>query len=453
MSAKSEDPVFIRRIATRTETVRKGLFGHEKRVVPAEETQPDESLWRVVRAPDGTLFAEFFEPGPPPGEPFELYAVSSAPRLVEWVVDLGRDANGFGWQLDLRGEVSVRDARDLLSSAAWKFPDRAAPAFGASGLLEMLGDVPKDIVLNKIKCDVVGLMKISDSVPGPDGTPVPFDMAGWAEERAMTCDAFSDALRRHAGTPFSEADGALLTIRVNGYGFRSPDREKAVDEEIRERTDRLASAATEAVSDLLSDLANLALSETTVDSVKVLDAAGRKEAGLRLAALASRQERARPGVVALGHDESFVIRERRLGPMRVRRPALREGRRYSLDIRSRRAGFLTLLDIDERDLVCPVLPNSDATNVRVRAGDSVPVGCPGSPWMALPLEECSSSGTETLVALVTEEPLLSPDETVPFGEELPAETAAALLGRLEALPRDAWNAAVLSFEILPATAP
>lgn len=442
----TEDPILDRRVATKSEKVKTGLFSSEDRLVLEEPLREGETLWCVGRGPDGTVLsvAPCADPaGSPTGA--ELHAVFASPRKVAWSIDLGKDAKGHTWWLDLRGEVRVADPVAFLSDPDWRFADRATSGspFAVSGLLVLLGDVPKDIVLNMIKRDAIGLMKLSDEVDG-----VPFDMAGWVEERSLTCAAFAAALAEHPGTPF-RAEGGSLAILVNERRFRSPEREEAARIELENEKKRLEgpgpAAAYSAFERLANEFSGKADSALVGSLSELLGASGRKETGLRLLALAKDRRRADAGLSLRKNKPSVDTRS----PFSTTKtPALHYGESISSTIESGRApGYLTVLNVTESDEIVPLLPNEDFPSVRLGRGERVTIGDADSPWIP-EIREDATSGTDHFVAFLTDEPLLDAP-LPPLGESLSAEAAARLVARIESLREDEWSADALSFSILP----
>lgn len=446
----TEDPILDRRAATKTEKVKTGLFSSEERLVLEEPLREGETLWCVGRAPDGTVLsvAPCADPAKSPAGA-ELHAVSTPPHRVDWSIDLGKDSRGHTWWLDLRGEVRVADPVAFLSDPVWRFADRATigSPFAVSDLLGLLGDVPKDIVLNMIKRDAIGLMKLSDEVDG-----APFDMAGWVEERSMSCSMFADALAKHPGTPF-RAEGGSLAILVNERRFHSPEREEAARIELEAEKKRLEGAtpaeAFSAFENIANNFAGMVDSGLVDDLADLVRTSGREEAGLRLLALAKDRRRADAGLSLRKNSPTYATRG--LSFCTKNTPALHYGESLSTTVESDRApGYLTVLNVSERDEVVPLLPNEDFPSVRLGRGERVTIGDAASPWIP-EITENATSGTDHLVAFLTDEPLLDAP-LPPLFESLSAEAAARLVARIESLREDEWSADALSFSILPPAA-
>jgi hypothetical protein len=116
-----------------------------------------------------------------------------------------------------------------------------------------------------------------------------------------------------------------------------------------------------------------------------------------------------------------------------------------------RDGYLALLDVDEGDLVAPMVPvaGTAGASVRVRAGETAWVGARESAWIPEPFEQVSKEGQDRFVAVVSDEPLLEAGETVEFGDELSGAVVSRLAERLAAWPAESWGAWVLQVAIVP----
>ena len=208
-----------------------------------------------------------------------------------------------------------------------------------------------------------------------------------------------------------------------------------------------AFAAFEMISNVLGDSLAKSGASTFAD---ILKDARRAESGLRLLALA--RDKKRTGGVALSKNapsfQTRCLNFRSLVFDSKKTPALHHGESLSSTITCGRSdGWLTVLNVSERNEVIPMLPNEDFPSVRVVHGEDVLIGDNASEYIR-GISENASSGTDHLIAIVSDAPLL--DAPLPsLGGALPAEKATDLVSKLEAMDSGKWAADVISFTVLP----
>ena len=128
---------------------------------------------------------------------------------------------------------------------------------------------------------------------------------------------------------------------------------------------------------------------------------------------------------------------------------MKKGGLYSLNVRVPRDGYLTLLDVYDGNAIYPLVPciDSKTKSAFVHVGQTVTFGRSDSPWFSDAFEEQDASGMDRFVAFVTEEPLLSFDESVPFGDELPHNFIRILAERVAKLELASASGGLLQVRI------
>ena len=183
----------------------------------------------------------------------------------------------------------------------------------------------------------------------------------------------------------------------------------------------------------------------------VLQEARRTEAGLKVLAVAKDRKKRSGGVKLLKNKRTYgtrTIGTRGFVFSTALTPALHHNEPLSSTIVCERCGgYLTLLNVTEKNEVVPMLPNTDFPEVRVEAGSRTLVGDEASELIDK-ISEAGTSGTDHLVAIVSDQPLL--DGPFPtFGEALPPADANRFATRLASLDDAEWSADVMSFRIFP----
>ena len=128
---------------------------------------------------------------------------------------------------------------------------------------------------------------------------------------------------------------------------------------------------------------------------------------------------------------------------------MKQGGCYSLKVGVPRDGHLTVLDICDGNAIVPLVPcvDSKTKSAFVLAGKTVAFGHSDSPWYQDAFEQYNGSGMDRFVAFITDEPLLSTEESVPFGDELPADSIRILAERLSKLKPGSASGGLLQVRI------
>jgi hypothetical protein len=417
----------------------------------------------------------------------EVYAVRSDSFDLSFKISLGNNLDGYDCFLKLQGSATIRDLgrflQEIRSSNSFtknKFK------YSANLFVDRYCKGIENLILEKLRTDleVTGPTDLADKLQNTSKNKDPWPKAlgiGTKEEMQFE-GATIDFNVRSADFSCPEGERIAKAIAIAEEKRRKEEEKRRKEEEDKKQRQQdqlddqdheikvakkkldldkinaereqvingMKHAPVSEVASILSLVMNLVDKKDSLDPLSLLKAAGRKEVGMNIAALAGKKARTKSGVVEILHGEEFSYQPRRLvKEEKVSQPVLLEKSHYSINIASKRSGFLTLLDIDENNFVCPILPNDEVPNAHISAGKTESVGKADSAWIREHLVEVASSGTETIVAIVAERPLLRPEELVSFGDELPASVAAALLDRLSKLGQDNWDAAVLSFAIKP----
>ena len=460
--------ILIRQLAVKE----KGLFSR-KPVIDGWSAKQDknEALCRVSR--DGTAVeikdaSEAFKCGTE-GDAF--FAVFRAPFPFSLKVDGGTDAEGFKWMFDVAGFVTLKRP-ELFASAFRGIVAEEEPY--SSGMLEKhFGTITSTIMHDNIICGVLGVSALSDK----DAQDRYVDMQYRLEQSKEVGEkVVSSAI----GDAFAQLIGSDDAVEVNVTTFHatSADREAALmddekndvlirnqaieiaklqhdievaklnNEKAKVEADTVAlNAKTKAFLDdaeAIDRLMNMNFANgKTPDLGKVLAFLGKEDAvNSIMSAAHSLSQKDSPVTLRL---ESGVA-TRRIGP---RREVMKQGGLYGLEIVSSRDGHLTVLDVCDGDVIVPVVPcvDSKTKSAFVCAGRKVEIGRADSPWIPESFEQYDNSGTDRFVAFVTEKPLLSFDESVPFGEELPPESIRTLAERIAALQSAGASGGVLQVRI------
>ena len=487
----SDSPqTLIRRMAVKSEAVRKGLFSKESRIVLDGSLDDGERLF-CIRAND---IAEEMDPKKLPNEDgLRLFAVQCDRFDLFFRIPLGQEKDGFHWYLELGGRAKIRKTESFLVQY---YSEAKNSPFASHSFIKALGTRPSNLLLDAILHKSMEVLTLDD---------LNVDVAKWAKERNLTENAFTEAFAAKDGTPFFKNGdkGSAVEFTVNSVIFASPERDYAIKaqraEEERKRKEKeeadkkrqadeqrerdndakrkeedakreeqrkqkehelkmaeleaqtkklqggdtaSAFAAFETISNVLEDVVAKAGTGSFVDLMKD---ARRAESGLRLLALA-RDKKRMGGVTLAKKKPSFQARTLTFTTKKT--PALHNGETLSSVITSeRRDGYLTVLNVSECNEIIPMLPNVDFPDVRVARGEETLIGDDASDYIP-EIKEGASSGTDNLVAIVSDAPLLAAPLS-PLGEALSAAAAAELMSRLEALDAAAWAADVISFIILP----
>lgn len=464
----------LRPLVATTRTVGKGWFrkGTEKWVF-----RPEPDLWwetPVRLGADGTAEILAADWAGPAVEEDLFFAVRKVPFEAGLEVPLEKDANGHRWILSFRGRMEILDPvrfAFFFRDANWRLD--------VEGFQRALGTIPLTELSHQV-AKYFGTMALDEA--STDGAYA--DVTRLEQYRFMTEEAFSALF----GKIFAKCFGTegVVSWKVSAWKASSPDRDAAAAEEERlegirrnqalelaelqhrlevaklendaaklEAGTKIVQARAEAVfggganaGKALDALANVDLpAGARPDLAAALGLSGGEKPALRLLALAQDGDRfgAEPKNV---FSVESTVRTRRVGPQRLK---MQEGGTYGFRMTFPRDGYLTLLDVDERDLVAPMVPvaGTAGASVRVRAGETAWVGARESAWIPEPFEQVSKEGQDRFVAVVSDEPLLEAGETVEFGDELSGAVVSRLVERLAAWPAESWGAWVLQVAIVP----
>ena len=221
---------------------------------------------------------------------------------------------------------------------------------------------------------------------------------------------------------------------------RKHEVELAELEAQKKKLEKGGESAFEALEMLSNALGNAVAQNGAGTLAGLLQEARRTEAGLKVIALSKDRKRRGGGV-------KFQKLKRTRGL--VMTSVLHCGETLASAIESGRGGFLTLLNVSETNEIVPMLPNGDFPDVRISRGGRILVGDDASEYIP-EIHESASSGTDHLVAIVSDRPLLDgplayPDDVGP----LSGPEASRLVAKLASMDDSEWAADVLSFHILP----
>lgn len=498
--------ILMRRMGVKAETTKKGWFGRESHVVLAGECGGDEVLCFVTN--DGSearqvvsgKVDELSANGKTLQEGGMLFAVRRTPFYFNTTVEAGKDANNFSWTFKVGGSMEIR--RPEAFALKFRGAVNADEPLFIETFEAWLGTIPSTIMHDKVVVDVLGVMSLQDK----DAENRYVDMQYRLEQSKEVGEKVVSSALGKAFSDFFGAEG-VVDMSVSSFRASSADREAAIAQEKAERdtsieaqraeeyrkrkekeeadkrrqeleqrerdndakreeqrkqkehelkmaeleaqTKKLqggdtasAFAAFETISNVLEDVVAKAGTGSFADLLKD---ARRAESGLRLLALA-RDKKRMGGVTLAKKKPSFQARPLTFTTKKT--PALHNGESLSSVITSeRRDGYLTVLNVSEYNEIIPMLPNVDSPDVRVVRGEATLIGDDASDYIP-EIRESASSGTDNLVAIVSDAPLLAAPLS-PLGEALSAPAAAELVSRLETLDADAWAADVVSFTILP----
>ena len=491
-----QSTILMRRMGVKTE--RKGLFGHELRFAPNGECSDSDALYAVRK--DGSNARSvcvdkkgFFADGQVPSDDELLFAVRRLPFYFDMAISAGKDADGFEWYFKVGGMLEITK------------PEIFAGKFRGEGdrldvmtFESRLGTIPSTVLHDQITVDVLGVMSLEDKGADEKYADIRKHLEAWRS----TNEAFITSAIDSAFTSFFGVD-AVARLDVSTFHAQSPMCEKAIaedekkriaaievkkaeealrreEEEKRKESERLkrdndarreeelsqkkhelelaeleaqkaklkggdvssAFAAFETITNVLENAVQGSGSGSFVDVLKCVN---RGESGLRLLALTRDKKRA-GGVTLEKSAPSFQTRGFSFTTKKT--PSLHHGDSLSSTIiNERRSGYLMIMNISERNEIIPLLPNADFPDVRIACGERVLVGDDASAYIPN-IWENASSGTDHLVAMVSDVPLLSAP-LPPLGEALSASAVSELISKLETLDADAWAADIISFTILP----
>ena len=470
--------ILMRRMGVKTEKVKTGLFGHELRTVLGGECGDSEVLCavrkdgtnaRVVNVGKNGSFAKEQEPG----DDEMLFAVRRTPFQFSLRIDAGKDVDGYGWAFDVDGFAELLHPECF--AVAFRGIVTEAVPYSVSMLEKHFGTITSTIMHDRIVVEVLGVMALNDK----DAQDRYVDMQYRLEQSREVGEKLVSAAINVA---FSELLNGADAVKANVTTFHatSADREAqlaaedAHDVEVRRKAVEIATlqhsievaklnnekarveADTEALkakskvlldnAEALDRLMNMNFAAWNApDLEKLLASAGREDAvGKIMSAVNSLSRTDSPVTLEIGSNVST----RTIGP---RRKVMREGGLYSINLRIPRDGHLTLLDVCDGSAIYPLVPcvDSKTKSAFVHAGQTVAFGRPDSPWFTEAFEQYDSSGTDRFVAFVTEEPLFSFDESVPFGDELPHNFIRVLAERIAKLQPDGMCGGLLQVRIEP----
>ncbi len=481
----------IRKLTVKPEMVKKGLFSKESRNVLDGAVVDGEKIFGICL--NGC--AEEVDPkNLPSKDGIRFFAVQCDPFDLFFRIPLGQEKDGFHWYLEIGGKAKIKKQKAFLEQY---YSDAKVAPFTTSAFVKALGTVPKNLLLDEILNASMEVLKLKD---------LKVDMEDWASERNLTEMVFTNALSAKDGTPFFvDGDkGAVVEFVVRSVKFVSPERDYAIksqnantdslvkaeqdrikkqeqaaqvkrdndakrEEELAQKIHELKIAELDAQKNKLQcgdieaafaafEMISNVLGDTVAKSgsgsfVELLKDAKRAESGLRLLALV--KDKSKEGGVTLAKNapsfstRTIGVRDRSLEPITAKTPVLHYNETLSSTIFcERHEGYLTILNVSECNEIVPLLPNRDfPEDVRIAQGERMLVA-DESCQMLSGLRESASSGTDHLVALVTDNPLLS--KTLPkLGEALSPAEATDLVAKLTGMNKCQWAADVNSYLILP----
>lgn len=208
--------------------------------------------------------------------------------------------------------------------------------------------------------------------------------------------------------------------------------------------------------EMLSNVLGNAVAENGAGTLfGLVQDARRTETGLRLLALAKDRRKRGGGLKLTKNKRTYGLRtvngvqDRGLLPLTAKTPVLHQWEMLSSTIAcERRGGFLTVLNVSEKSEVVPLLPNGDyPEDMKISRGERMVIADESCERLT-GLQENATSGTDHLVAFVTDEPLLA-QPLPPLGEALPDAVVSRLVARLSSMNDASWEADVNSFTVLP----
>ena len=476
--------MLMRRLGVKAETNKKGWFGHESRIVLDGECGDDEVLCalrnngegaRILTVGKDGVFAE----GQLPQDGDMLFAVRRTPFKFGATIPAGTDADNNKWSFDLHGRAEILDP----VAFAVKFRgdvSRDKPLF-VDQLGVGLGTIPATAMHDKVLCDVLGVMALQDEVGREEeasnkGRYV--DLQYRLEESKEVGETIVSEALCSAFTTFFGGVKDVVSMAVSSFLPFSADREAKLSAEEQHDAQIRKNAVDIAALQHDLDMAKLnnerakieadtealkVKSKLLLDNAEVLDrlmnmnfAAWNAPDLERLLALAGKEDavgKIMSAVNSLARADLPVkltlessVSTRAVGP---RRQVMKQGGLYSLDVRVPCEGHLTVLDICDGNGIVPLVPciDSKTKSAFVHAGQTVAIGRPDSPWIPDAFEQYDKSGTDRFVAFVTEEPLLSFDESVPFGDELPQNAIRVLSERVARLRPECASGGMLQVRL------
>lgn len=491
--------ILMRRMGVKTEKT--GWFGRELHLVLDGQCGDSEVLCavrkdgeraHVVKTDENGRFAD----GQVPASDELLFAVRQTPLDIDMMISAGKDSDGYEWFFNVGGKLAIvapevfakelrGDVEQGESLEVWRF-------------VKKLGTILTTVLHDKVTVDVLGVMSFEDKGADDQYVNIRQSLEAWrlVNENyvaSAVCGAFDtffkaqgvvkfDATMFRALSPKREEDDArkrksdqdeirnAMNRKAQDEKWKKEIAEKEHDQKIfeldvqkkiREKECELkiaeldaqkkklqdgdgvaATAAFEAISNLLGDV----VSKTGTGAFSaLLKDARRAESGLRVLALA-KDKKGDGGVALEKKQPSFQARP--LVFVSKKTPVLHFNESLASVIAcGREGGCLTLLNVSECNEIIPLLPNADFPDVRIAKGERILVGDEASAYIR-EIHEEASSGTDNLVAIVSDEPLLE-SPLPPWGAALSSAAAAELVAKLESMDGGAWAADIISFAILP----
>lgn len=496
---QDKSTILMRRVGVKTE--KSGWLGRETHLVLDGKCGDSEVLCavgkdganaRVVKVDENGWFVD----GQAPTAEELLFVVRRTPFDVDMMISAGKDSDGYEWFFNVGGKLAI--VAPEVFAAKLRGDVEPGESLEVWSFVKQLGTIPTTVLHDKVTVDVFGVMSFEDKGAEDQYVDIRQSLEAWrlvnenyvASAVGGAFDAFFkvqgvvkfDASMFRAFSPKREEDDARKRksdqdeIR-NAMNRKAQDEKRAeeiaekrheqdlleldVQKKIREKECELklaeleaqkkklqdgdgvaATAAFEAISNLLGDL----VSKTGTGAFSaLLKDARRAEAGLRVLALAKDKKRD-GGVVLEKRQPSFQVRA--LSFTSKKTPVLHfKETLASVVACGREGGCLTLLNVSEQNEIIPLLPNADFPVVRIAKGERILVGDEASAYIG-EIHEEASSGTDNLVAIVSDEPVLE-SPLPPFGASLSSTAAAELVAKLESMDGGAWAADIISFVILP----
>ena len=476
--------VLMRRIGVKSEKVKIGLFRSDVRLVLDGECGDDDVLCafrnngdnaRVLTVgKDGT-----FSGGQSPQDGDMLFAVRRTPFKFGMRISAGTDADNNRWVYDVHGQAEISNPTKF----AVKF--RGDVSYGKSLFVDQLGvelgTIPATTMHDRVLCDVLGVMALQDRVEKEQeaaNNARYVDMQYRLEESREVGENLVSEAWSNAFTSFFDGIKNVVSMTVRSFHAFSKDREakltadEQIDVKIRNDAAHIAAlqhdlevaklnnetatieADTEelkakakkffANAEAIDRLMNMNFREGNEFNLeKVLALAGKEDSVGTIMSVANSLSRV-DSPVKLEIESS--IQTRAVGP---RRKVMKQGGCYSLKVGVPRDGHLTVLDICDGNAIVPLVPcvDSKTKSAFVLAGKTVAFGHSDSPWYQDAFEQYNGSGMDRFVAFITDEPLLSTEESVPFGDELPADSIRILAERLSKLKPGSASGGLLQVRI------
>ena len=462
--------ILMRRLGVKSEKVKTGLFRSGDRLVLDGECGDDDVLCafrnngdnaRILTVGKDGVFAE----GQSPQDGDMIFAVHRTPFRFGTIISAGTDADNNKWSYDLHGRA------EILNPTAFAVKFRGDVSFDNPLLVDQLriglGTIPATVMHDKVLCEVLGVMALQDEVGKEQeatnkGRYV--DMQYRLEESKEVGETLVSEALSNVFTTFFDGIKGVVSMTVNSFRAFSADREAKLsaderhDAQIRKDAADIAALQHDLeVAKLNNEKAKIEAdtealkvkSKSLVNNAEALDrlmnmnfAVGNVPNLDKLLALAGKEDAVgtiMSTVNSLSRADSPIVLEiesnvstRAVGP---RRKIMKQGGLYSLSIRVPHDGHLTVLDVCDGNAIVPLVPclDSKTKSAFVHSGQTVAIGRSDSPWILEAFEQYDSSGTDRFVAFVTEEPLFSFDESVPFGDELPHNFISILAERVAKL--------------------